>query len=58
MKNCGCQVDIIFGHHPHVIQPYEEITTSSGHRIHVFYSLGISFLHRIWRIRMSVLLQS
>ncbi|MFJ5771994.1 CapA family protein [Psychrobacillus sp. NPDC093180] len=35
--------DIIFGHHPHVIQPYELITTSSGHRAHVFYSLGNFF---------------
>ena len=35
--------DIIFGHHPHVIQPYEMITTSSGHQAHVFYSLGNFF---------------
>ena len=35
--------DIIFGHHPHVIQPYEVITTGSGHRTHVFYSLGNFF---------------
>ncbi|TQR20091.1 CapA family protein [Psychrobacillus vulpis] len=35
--------DIIFGHHPHVIQPYEVITTSSGHQAHVFYSLGNFF---------------
>lgn len=33
-------VDVIFGHHPHVIQPYEMITTNSGHQTHVFYSLG------------------
>lgn len=35
--------DVIFGHHPHVIQPYEKITTSSGHEAHVFYSLGNFF---------------
>ena len=35
--------DIIFGHHPHVIQPYEKITTSSGKETHVFYSLGNFF---------------
>lgn len=34
---------IIFGHHPHVIQPYELVTTSSGNRAHVFYSLGNFF---------------
>lgn len=35
--------DIIFGHHPHVIQPYEVITTNNGHQAHVFYSLGNFF---------------
>ncbi|WP_082460988.1 CapA family protein [Psychrobacillus sp. FJAT-21963] len=35
--------DIIFGHHPHVIQPYEEIATKDGHTTHVFYSLGNFF---------------
>ena len=35
--------DIIFGHHPHVIQPYELITSNSGHKTHVFYSLGNFF---------------
>jgi poly-gamma-glutamate synthesis protein (capsule biosynthesis protein) len=35
--------DVIFGQHPHVIQPYELITTSDGHRTHVFYSLGNFF---------------
>lgn len=35
--------DIIFGHHPHVIQPYELIISESGHRTHVFYSLGNFF---------------
>lgn len=35
--------DIIFGQHPHVIQPYEVIMSSSGHPTHVFYSLGNFF---------------
>ena len=35
--------DIIFGHHPHVLQKYEMLTTSSGHETHVFYSLGNFF---------------
>ncbi len=35
--------DIIFGHHPHVIQPYEKITNSIGKETHVFYSLGNFF---------------
>ena len=35
--------DIIFGHHPHVIQPYELITTDAGHKTHTFYSLGNFF---------------
>lgn len=34
---------IIFGHHPHVIQPYELILSESGHQTHVFYSLGNFF---------------
>ncbi|MEI4771246.1 CapA family protein [Psychrobacillus sp. FJAT-51614] len=36
-------VDIVFGHHPHVIQPYEVIKASDGHETHVFYSLGNFF---------------
>ncbi|WP_313892774.1 CapA family protein [Psychrobacillus sp.] len=38
MANAG--VDIIFGHHSHVVQPYEVISTATGHQTHVFYSLG------------------
>ncbi|WP_227938588.1 CapA family protein [Alkalihalobacillus deserti] len=33
-------VDIIFGHHPHVLQPIEVIKLDSGHETTVFYSLG------------------
>ncbi|MNH95751.1 Capsule biosynthesis protein CapA [compost metagenome] len=32
--------DIIIGHHPHVLQPIEWITTSSGRKTFVAYSLG------------------
>lgn len=33
-------IDIIFGSHPHVIQPVEIIKTEDGHETTVFYSLG------------------
>lgn len=33
-------VDLIFGHHPHVLQPIEKITLEEGHETLVFYSLG------------------
>lgn len=33
-------VDVIFGHHPHVLQPIEVITQESGYETTVFYSLG------------------
>ncbi len=33
-------VDIIFGHHPHVLQPIDVIHQDSGHETTVFYSLG------------------
>lgn len=32
--------DIIIGHHPHVLQPMEWITTASGRKTFVAYSLG------------------
>ena len=32
--------DIIFGHHPHVLQPIDVIEQESGHETTVFYSLG------------------
>jgi poly-gamma-glutamate synthesis protein (capsule biosynthesis protein) len=32
--------DIILGHHPHVLQPVEWITSSQGRKTLVFYSLG------------------
>ncbi|GAE31330.1 CapA family protein [Halalkalibacter hemicellulosilyticus] len=33
-------VDIIFGHHPHVLQPIDVIEQEDGHETTVFYSLG------------------
>lgn len=32
--------DIIFGHHPHVLQPMEWLTDSNGRKAFVIYSLG------------------
>ncbi|MFP3472169.1 CapA family protein, partial [Micrococcus sp. SIMBA_144] len=33
-------VDIIFGHHPHVLQPIQTYKTSDGREAVVVYSLG------------------
>ena len=33
-------VDVIIGHHPHVIEPVEEIIGEDGHKTICFYSLG------------------
>lgn len=33
-------VDIVFGHHPHVLQPTEWVKSDSGHEAFVIYSLG------------------
>jgi len=40
-------VDIIFGGHPHVLQPYEKIINGAGQETHVFYSLGNFFARTI-----------
>lgn len=32
--------DILIGHHPHVAQPYEIYTTTSGKKVPILYSLG------------------
>lgn len=37
---CDCGVDVIVGTHPHVIQPWEELSSSKGHKTIVYYSLG------------------
>ncbi|WP_339175689.1 CapA family protein [Solibacillus sp. FSL R5-0691] len=36
-------VDIIFGTHPHVLQPYDKLTNEQGQETHIFYSLGNFF---------------
>lgn len=36
-------VDIVFGTHPHVLQPYEKLLNAQGNETHVFYSLGNFF---------------
>lgn len=33
-------VDLIIGHHPHVLQPVEVVETSSGNKVTCIYSLG------------------
>lgn len=45
-------VDIIFGHHPHVIQPVEYISRSDGSRGVVCYSLGNFISTQDQRARM------
>ncbi|WP_052144845.1 CapA family protein [Halalkalibacter okhensis] len=35
--------DIIFGHHPHVLQPMDVLEQEDGHETFVFYSLGNFF---------------
>lgn len=37
---CEEGVDIVLGHHPHVIQPVEMLQSASGHETLVFFSLG------------------
>lgn len=39
-------VDIIFGTHPHVLQPYDKLINEHGQETHIFYSLG-NFLSTI-----------
>ena len=40
--------DLIFGHHPHVLQPMEMIRTSNGREGIVFYSLGNFLSGQLW----------
>lgn len=35
-----CGADVVLGTHPHVLQPYEWVTGTSGQRTLVYYSLG------------------
>ena len=37
---CELGVDVIVGGHPHVVQPFETLTSSTGHQTHCIYSLG------------------
>lgn len=37
---CELGVDVIVGGHPHVVQPFETLTSSTGHTTHCIYSLG------------------
>lgn len=39
-KLCDLGADVVLGHHPHVMQPVEEITAQDGRSCLVFYSLG------------------
>lgn len=41
VNNAGA--DIVFGTHPHVLQPYNKLTSETGQETHVFYSLGNYF---------------
>jgi poly-gamma-glutamate synthesis protein (capsule biosynthesis protein) len=34
------EVDLVIGHHPHVVQPYVNILRPDGGNMHCFYSLG------------------
>lgn len=35
--------DIVFGSHPHILQPYEKLTSEAGQETHVFYSISNFF---------------
>ncbi|MBT2755066.1 CapA family protein [Mesobacillus foraminis] len=41
-------VDVVFGHHPHVLQPMEWITAGDGRQGLVVYSLGNFLSGQIW----------
>lgn len=36
-------VEIVFGSHPHILQPYSLLTNTQGEETHVFYSIGNFF---------------
>ncbi|MDH6312241.1 poly-gamma-glutamate capsule biosynthesis protein CapA/YwtB (metallophosphatase superfamily) [Parabacteroides sp. PFB2-10] len=42
-------VDLIVGGHPHVVQPYKEITRKTGEVVPVIYSLGNFISNQQWR---------
>ncbi len=37
---CNLGVDVIVGGHPHVVEPFETLTSESGHKTHCIYSVG------------------
>lgn len=37
---CELGVDVIVGGHPHVLQPFDTLTSSSGHETYCIYSVG------------------
>jgi hypothetical protein len=40
-RNCiNWGVDLVIGHHPHLLQPMEKVTADDGRECYVFYSLG------------------
>lgn len=39
-KLCELGVDVIVGGHPHVIQPFETLVSSTGHETYCIYSVG------------------
>lgn len=39
-KLCELGVDVIVGGHPHVIQPFETLVSSTGHKTYCIYSVG------------------
>lgn len=41
LNNAGA--DIVFGSHPHILQPYEKLTNENGQETHVFYSISNFF---------------
>lgn len=41
-------VDVIFGHHPHVLQPMDWITNSDGRKTFIIYSLGNFLSGQMW----------
>ncbi len=41
-------VDIVFGHHPHVLQPVEWVTGKDGSRTLIVYSLGNFLSGQMW----------
>ena len=39
-KLCELGVDVIVGGHPHVVEPFEMLTSSTGHNTYCIYSVG------------------